>query len=110
MKIAVKYCGNCNPEIDTTRIVQMLREKFNGKGVEFVQDLGFLPFVPLLLCGCRKGCLDRDEITGALMQRIVVKGKTVEVHRPPGLLDGPEELFSLLLGEIMNWMDDQCFS
>jgi hypothetical protein len=109
MKIGIKYCGDCNPEIDSTRIVQRLQEKLKGKDVEFVFDLSTSFCIPLLLCGCPMGCLDREEVTGPLTGWIAVKGKTFEVHAFPENSKRREALLSLMVREIQSWMEEACF-
>jgi len=105
MRIAVKYCGNCNPEMDTTGIVPTLQEKFSVKGIEFVYDLSSSRnAIPLLLCGCSKGCLDKYVLYGKLMEWVIVRGRSVELHLPHGTT-GLSDAFPILLGEeIKSWM------
>ena len=109
MKIGIKYCGNCNPEIDSTLIVQRLRKKLKGKDVEFVFNLRSSSSIPLLLCGCPTGCLDRDEVTGPLTGWIAIKGRSIEVHGLSKASKRRKELLSLIVREIKNGMEEPCF-
>ncbi len=95
MRVAVKYCGNCNPEINSPRIIGqwMMAVKddevtFHPKGQRPVDLL-------IIICGCRKACVDRPEVRAMGNQVIVIRGRWIE-----GLLFAENELRNELLRRV----------
>ncbi|MFH1383203.1 MAG: hypothetical protein ABIH70_10020 [Chloroflexota bacterium] len=52
MRIAVKYCGACNPQVDLTQIGRDLTALVQAKRWRLVSLEGNNPDVLVLLCGC----------------------------------------------------------
>ena len=59
-RLAVKFCGGCNPEIDRGSVVQRIREELAGEAlwVSGEEEADFL----LIVNGCRTACADTGEI------------------------------------------------
>lgn len=75
MRIAVKYCGSCNPEVDLSRIGNLIVEQAQGLGWEVVPVARVTGAdVLVLLCGCPRACIDTEELDQKA-KRIVVAGK-----------------------------------
>jgi hypothetical protein len=57
LKVAIKYCGGCNPDYDRIALVGRIEERLNGK-VEFVsledEDIDLV----LAVEGCKTACAD----------------------------------------------------
>jgi len=54
VRIAVKYCGGCNPQVDRTGLVDCAKEglKWKGLEVEFIADIDRTTDLILLVNGC----------------------------------------------------------
>jgi hypothetical protein len=78
MRIAVKYCGNCNPEINSPRIIDQWMRTVKDDEIVF-QPEGKKPAdLLIIMCGCKKACVDRPE-TRAMGKRIIlIRGKWIE--------------------------------
>ena len=57
MKVAIKYCGGCNPDYDRVALVKCIEKSLHGK-VEFVsaedEDIDLV----LAVEGCKTACAD----------------------------------------------------
>jgi len=76
MRIAVKYCGSCNPEIDLSRIGSAVLAEAKASGWEV------MPFsrldeadVLVLLCGCPRMCINTEELKRQAKRTLVVAGR-----------------------------------
>jgi hypothetical protein len=74
-RLAVKFCGGCNPEIDRGRIAQGVCEELAGETIRVSgeEEPGFL----LIINGCRTACADTPE-TRSGRPAVVVAGETVD--------------------------------
>jgi hypothetical protein len=63
MKIAIKYCGGCNPDFDRVALVKRIEERLNGK-VEFVSPEDEDIDLVLAVEGCKTACADLDVFKG----------------------------------------------
>ncbi|MBZ4653411.1 MAG: hypothetical protein JG781_750 [Peptococcaceae bacterium] len=76
VKIGIKYCGNCNPHINSSAIINYLKEKTKGD-YELVpwneQDLSLL----IIMSGCPADCATRPNYQGPV---ITVGGLTIDLH------------------------------
>ncbi|MFC2035532.1 hypothetical protein ACFLUJ_05345 [Chloroflexota bacterium] len=78
VKIALKYCGSCNPSVDLTRIARHLaRLAGEWKDLELVSlsDTGI--DVVVILCGCPRACGDKDEVRAKAKQHLTIAGKMI---------------------------------
>ena len=75
MRIAVKYCGNCNPEINSPRIIGQWMETLKDDEITFCPEGKTPADLLILICGCRKGCVDRQEVRAMGRQVILIKGR-----------------------------------
>jgi hypothetical protein len=62
-KVALKYCGSCNPRVDLSRIARHLKS--------VAAESGHFQLVPLsedninvvvILCGCPRACGNKEEV------------------------------------------------
>jgi hypothetical protein len=64
MRIAVKYCGGCNPSYQRSYIIEKLRRDFPGM-IFGKAGLGtHHADLVLVLCGCSSACADHKEFNG----------------------------------------------
>jgi hypothetical protein len=95
MRIAVKYCGNCNPEINSPRIIDQWMTTVKDDEVVF-QPEGKKPTdLLIIMCGCRKACADRPEIRAMGKRIILIRGRWIE-----GLEVAESELKNELLKKV----------
>ena len=69
--VGVKFCGNCNPQIDSQKLLQEIEgrlEKIKFVGWEKEKD------ALLMINGCPVGCATRPDFEGAT---VFIAGKTV---------------------------------
>ncbi|NIS60009.1 MAG: hypothetical protein GTO13_04660 [Proteobacteria bacterium] len=80
MRIAVKYCGNCNPEIDAPRIIGQWMEVLGDDEITFQPEAKKPADLLVIICGCRKACVDRSEIRAMGKEIILIKGGWIDGH------------------------------
>ena len=80
IKIALKYCGSCNPQIDVSEIGNSLKEAVRKEGslsLVSPEDSGI--DVIFILCGCARACGDTEEIRNRASRSIVVAGEAIDM-------------------------------
>ena len=76
MKIVTKYCGACNPEIDLAETGRAVVELVQRQGWQLVApDTHPEADVLVLLCGCSRTCVDREELRRTAKKVVLVAGK-----------------------------------
>lgn len=77
-KVGVKFCGNCNPYIDTVSLVQKLKSYLPN--INFVQwDEGGFSIL-LILNSCPVGCATHPEFSGP---KLVVSSDSINYMTIP---------------------------
>jgi len=76
LKVAIKYCGGCNPDYDRVVLVKRIEERLNGK-VEFVSAEDENIDLVLAVEGCKTACADLSAFKGIKI-RFVKKIEDVE--------------------------------
>jgi len=93
-RVGVKFCGNCNPQAETTEILQQIKATPAGRASEFVPwdrpDLNML----IVLSGCPVDCAARPP---GQLPSIVVAGESVNLQ--PCAQDRIAGAVALLLSE-----------
>ncbi len=69
LKIAVKYCGGCNPNYDRVALVKQIEESLSGKAAFVATDSNGISVV-LAVVGCSIACADLTPFRG-LAVRII---------------------------------------
>ena len=77
-RVALKYCGSCNPHVDLPSIAQYLgsvaRETGSYEEVPFSsKDVD----VMVILCGCARVCGNEEEVRSKAKLSLVIAGDTV---------------------------------
>ncbi len=75
-KIGIKYCGNCNPHIDSPAIINYLKEHSKGEW-KFVSWTDPEYSLLLIMSGCPADCATRPNYQGPV---ITVGGLTIDLH------------------------------
>lgn len=92
LRIAVKFCGNCNPHIVAGQVFRGLKEQIEKDSrMELVPKETF-PEVLLVISGCPVDCAQRPP---GGPQEILVAGETVNLI-PCRQKEIPGEVFKLL--------------
>jgi len=60
LKLQVRYCGGCDPEIDRSVVVERLQEIAAAAGYEVIPGCDE-PDVILLVNGCAHACTERED-------------------------------------------------
>ncbi len=74
MRIVLKYCGSCNPEVDLAQIGSLITKLVQRQGWQLVA-LGEDVDILVMLCGCSRTCIDREELTSNASRVVLVAGK-----------------------------------
>ncbi|MBI2868598.1 MAG: hypothetical protein HYX96_02085 [Chloroflexi bacterium] len=95
-RVALKYCGCCNPAVDLSRIAAHLVKEAGPGSYEMVSLTAGEVDVVVVLCGCPRACGDKAAVRAGAGRFIVVAGERVEGEPVPG--DRlPEEVASRLV-------------
>jgi hypothetical protein len=63
LKVAIKYCGGCNPDYDRVALVKHIEKSLHGK-VEFVSAEDENIDLVLAVEGCKTACADLSAFKG----------------------------------------------
>ncbi len=83
MVVALKYCGACNPTVDLAQIGRLVADLAREHGWQFAvldKDEGAEADVLVLLCGCQRTCIDREEVRRHSKQVVLVAGERLGWH------------------------------
>jgi len=78
VKVALKYCGSCNPHVDLTRIARHLAKMAEERG-----DFKFVPLseddidVVVILCGCPRACGNKEDVRARAKRSLVIAGESL---------------------------------
>ena len=79
MRIALKFCGSCNPEIDLSSLAGQVRKLTSGR-----EDIHLFPFdtpeldLLVILCGCRRSCANKDDYKSMAKRHLVIAGESLD--------------------------------
>ncbi len=78
VRVALKYCGSCNPLIDLSRTGNTLKEAIRKEaGLVLVPPENGNIDTVVILCGCARACGNKEETRARAARSIVVAGETV---------------------------------
>jgi hypothetical protein len=69
LKVAIKYCGGCNPDYDRVALVNYIEESLHGK-VQFVSAEDKNIDLVLAVEGCQTACADLSTFKGTKIRFI----------------------------------------
>lgn len=87
IRIGVKFCGNCNPYVDTIGLLDKLKNYY--KEMEFVKWYEEDYRILLILNSCPVGCATHPNFSGST---IIIKSDSIDCE--PVL---PEDLFDKMI-------------
>jgi len=77
LRVALKYCGSCNPYLDFAAL-EMQINKLQGKlGFELVPFSETGTDAVIILCGCPRACGNREEVRASTKKALLVSGYNV---------------------------------
>lgn len=80
IRIALKYCGSCNPLIDLSKTGKELQEAIRKQAdLRLVRLESDNIDTVIILCGCPRACGDREEVRARANRSIVVAGEMIEM-------------------------------
>jgi hypothetical protein len=100
VKVALKYCGSCNPYVDLTRIARHLTKVAEERG-----DFQLVPLTEdgidavVILCGCPRACGNKAEVRARASQSLLTAGESINgMHVPEAHLPSAveQELIKIL--------------
>ena len=83
-KIALKYCGSCNPRVDLSRIACYLKSLASKSG-----DFELVPLTEndidavVILCGCPRACGNKEEVKARARLCLLTAGESVNGQTVP---------------------------
>jgi hypothetical protein len=99
-KVALKYCGSCNPYVDLARIARYLTKVSKERG-----DFQLVPLaendidIVVILCGCPRACGNKSEVRARADKSLLTAGESIngrhvpEAHLPSAV---EQELIKIL--------------
>ena len=78
-KVAIKYCGCCNPHVELSKIAHHLVDM-----AETDADLTLIPFsentidIVVILCGCPRACGNKEEVKERAKHHLLVTGENID--------------------------------
>lgn len=80
MKVALTYCGSCNPEIALSDIGHEIEKALQETpDITVVSRRSRTIDVMVILCGCPRACGDKKRVRKRAGHCIVVAGETVDL-------------------------------
>lgn len=76
MKVAVKYCGGCNPRYDRAAVIRRLCD--DVADVEVVRPGGEEVDAVAVMCGCAVACAEHSHLHGRLGKVILTRAEDYE--------------------------------
>jgi hypothetical protein len=79
MKVAFKYCGSCNPEIELSEIGHKIEAALQeAPDIDVVPRRSKAIDVMVILCGCPRACGDKKRVRKRAEHCVVMAGKMVD--------------------------------
>ena len=75
-RLAVKFCGGCNPEYSRGSLVRFIRQGVSEKGRWIPREESKADLL-LILDGCQTGCADLPEVWAEASFHLVINGTAV---------------------------------
>lgn len=94
MKLRIKYCGGCNPNINRKKLVNEVLDKLNAVTEVEVTNEG--ADVGIIVGGCSVSCVDLSEIEDQAKDWVIIGGNLVDYYQvSPAQLS--EEVFQKVI-------------
>jgi len=83
VKVALKYCGSCNPRVDLSRIARHLTKVAEERGDFQLVPLSENIDVVVILCGCPRACGNKEEVRARAKRSLFTAGESVNRRAVP---------------------------
>jgi sulfite reductase beta subunit-like hemoprotein len=83
VKVALKYCGSCNPRVDLSRIARHLAKVAEERGDFQLVPLSENIDVVVILCGCPRACGNKEEVRARAKRSLLTAGESVNRRAVP---------------------------
>ncbi len=77
MKVAIKYCGGCNPKYDRLEIARRLQHDFPE--VDLVRAGDEEADIVAVVCGCPVACASHEKLNGKLAKMVMTRAEDYTV-------------------------------
>lgn len=77
VRVAIKYCGSCNPQVNLGRIASYLSQVPARRGLELVSLSAANIDVVVILCGCPRACGNKEEVRTRAKHHLVIAGESL---------------------------------
>lgn len=74
--VGIKYCGECNPEINIEEFIKRLKSRLNSLGFTLTTDID-KSYGLIIVNGCRVGCLKREKFAN-FENVVVINGASID--------------------------------
>jgi len=96
IRIALKFCGSCNPEIDLSSLARQVKAHTAGRpDIEIVPSDNPGTDLLIILCGCLRACANKDELKAQAGRCIIIAGPSLS-----GAAQNESHLASMVTAEI----------
>jgi hypothetical protein len=95
VKVALKYCGSCNPQVNLRWLADKLALAAAGQGFELVLLSPASIDAVVILCGCPRACGNKPEVRARGRRCLVVAGEGLD-GRPVQEADLPAAIVTAL--------------
>ncbi len=83
-RVALKFCGCCNPYLDLSSIARHLRETAEASStIELVSLSQDTADVVVILCGCPRACGNKPDIRSKAYRTIIIAGEFLDAKPVP---------------------------
>ena len=77
-RVALKYCGSCNPYIDFAAIKKWLAGLQAELGFELVPFSAAGADAIIILCGCQRACANRQDVRASAPKSLLIAGCSID--------------------------------
>jgi hypothetical protein len=96
IRIALKFCGSCNPEIDLSSLARQVKAHTAGRpDIEIVRSDSPGTDLLIILCGCLRACANKDEYKSQAGRNIIIAGQSLA-----GTVQNEDHLAKMVTAEI----------
>ena len=106
MRVAIKYCGACNPCVDLTRLGQEVQRRLEALGATIcplnAEDLDLVA----ILNGCPRACANRPDVWLKARGRLVLAG--TKIHQVAAVDQEVSALAEQIMGSSIDIRNRDC--
>lgn len=77
-RVALKFCGCCNPQVDLGKIARYLAQIAEAREEFQLVPLAQGIDIAVILCGCPRACGNKEEVKAKARQTLVMAGERLD--------------------------------